>query len=480
MAIRRLWLLPPLAIARLGPSAIPCDSFGWGPDDLRPSGTGKTTILPAETLRVAADGTVSSDVPQHVMFKDSAGWRPVCPFVELHGEWESDGTTRQGPITAEVLALFGLTIADLRWRVEVANLKSFHYTLADGDRVAAAVEVAGDVHAPTVLRATSPANTAQPLIPTGTTIPLGRVQVTRPSPAHPELRLRFTPAIGAVYGPTDLAQRSQSRKPPTARISLPADRRILNPNAAWCRFRVTTDGRTNPGGLFAKDDDESAPGEDDGVSLGLVDDVCDGLVHATLPGVPRASARVVVGPPDFAPDRRPFVSLADGLTDRVDRAAVSDPGYVENVDLTSLEVRDLFERILETVDNINIDVQNDRIRAENRNLAAFLGIPQATAVARAFPRVEPLAGRPLPLTQTGRQRHRRFLALEVLEDLLREQPDLVERVIRAPVESDPLYDRRMPAVMRGSDRRPMHLTRRQHNLLVAWVARLREDIEPGT
>lgn len=60
-----------------------------------------------------------------MVFKVADGWRAVCPFVELHGEWESGGTIRQGPITSEVLALFGLTTADLRWRVEVANLKSF-------------------------------------------------------------------------------------------------------------------------------------------------------------------------------------------------------------------------------------------------------------------------------------------------------------------------------------------------------------------
>jgi hypothetical protein len=39
------------------------------------------------------------------------------------------------------------------------------------------------------------------------------------------------------------------------------------------------------------------------------------------------------------------------------------------------------------------------------------------------------------------------------------------------------YDHKMPALMRGSDRYPMHITRRQYDLLVAWVRRLRRDIE---
>lgn len=42
---------------------------------------------------------------------------------------------------------------------------------------------------------------------------------------------------------------------------------------------------------------------------------------------------------------------------------------------------------------------------------------------------------------------------------------------------DRYYDRRMPAVMRGSDRHPMHITRRQYELLVAWVRRLRQGVE---
>jgi hypothetical protein len=57
--IQQVWLYPPLAIARLGPSDIPCDSFNWGTNDMRPRGTGQTTIEPAETLHLAVDGTVT-------------------------------------------------------------------------------------------------------------------------------------------------------------------------------------------------------------------------------------------------------------------------------------------------------------------------------------------------------------------------------------------------------------------------------------
>jgi hypothetical protein len=142
--IQKLLLYPPLGFARVGPSETPCDSFYCGPNDLRPRGTGKTTILPAETLHISADGTVSLSLPTKITFKDAAGFRPVCPFFELHGEWmTADGTAESGPITPQVLGMFGLTARDLTWEVEVANLKAFHYTLVPDDRIVATVELSG-------------------------------------------------------------------------------------------------------------------------------------------------------------------------------------------------------------------------------------------------------------------------------------------------------------------------------------------------
>lgn len=80
--IKQIWLLPPLGYGRLGASPTPCQSFQWGPSDLHPRGTGKTTIRPAETLTVAADGTLTASLPVTVVFKDQAGFRPIAPFFE--------------------------------------------------------------------------------------------------------------------------------------------------------------------------------------------------------------------------------------------------------------------------------------------------------------------------------------------------------------------------------------------------------------
>jgi hypothetical protein len=483
--IQKIWLYPPLAVGRLGPSLIPCDSFHWAASDLRPRGTGKTTIQPGETLRVAAEGTVTSSLPTEIAFKDSVGFKPICPFFELHGEWQVDGSTVSGPITPQVLGLFGLTTRDLHWTVEVANLKPHHYTLADSDRILAIVELTGDVTERQTLRGTSPAGFLQPLVPVGQAVPLGSVQLTRPTADFPELRLRFTPAAGNVYGPTNLStrleilkQRLASASPPQVStwqsFQLPPDRLILNSGAVWCQFAATgEDPRTNPGGLYASEDDT-------GISLGLVDDVCDGAIRCSLPGGLQAIAWIAVGPPDYAPDRRPVVSLADGLADRVLRHEVLEPAYVDQLELTAAEVDDILERVLETMESINLDFQNQRVRAENQAIAITQGLSETAAEDKAFALMNALPGQPLPLTALGRQRHRRLIALEVLEDKLREQPDLINKWIREPKTSDRYYDRKMPALMRGSDRYPMHITRRQYDLLMAWANRLRRDAEAGT
>lgn len=464
VTLKEVWLLPPLGIARLGPSPTPCPNFQWGPNDVAPRGTGKTTIVPAETLDVAEDGTITSHLPDTVEFRDEAGIRPVCTFFELHGRWgRGDGDTT-GPVTATLLESAGLSLRDLRWDVEVANLKAFHMTLSPGDRVSSRVAIAGDDTGPRSLPGSSPEGVERPLVSPDRPVPLGTVQVTRADGEFPGIRLHFTPAAGHVHAPTDLADRS-------AEYPIRAEHRTLNPDAAWVGFLLTDDARTNPGGLFATDDR--------GRSLGFVDDVCDGIVRCTVPGLPPARSRIAVGPPRYAPDRRPFVSLADGFADRVQRLEVSEPGFVE-AESTTYEVRDLMERVWETVGLSNVDFQNVRARSENRAVAAAQGLPPEAAAGKVFPVPETIEGLPLPLTEHGRLQHHRLLALEVFEDLLREQPEMIDRVIRPPGTSDQYYDRRMPALYRGSDRHPMHVTRRQYDLLRAWAMHLRQSVGEDT
>lgn len=470
--IEVLRLLPPLAFARVGPSEVPCEAFLWGPNDLRPRGTGMTTLVPAETFSVAADGSVTASRPEQVRFKDSSGFRPVCPFFELHGDWtEPGGESRSGAITRDVLASFGLAPADLVWSIEVANLKAFHYTLEPADRIEARLVLAGDDSVRHELRGEAPTGsggggTPPTLVPAGRYLALGAAQLTRPDEDFPEIRLRIIPAAGKVYGPEDLQAR-------TTEFDLPAECLLLDPRAAWCQFVPQGgDGRTNPSGLYATDAN--------GMSLGLVDDICDGIIRCSIGDVLTAHARFTVGPPDFAPDRRPFTSVADGLADRTERESVRQPGYFEDGEAVSREVADLFERILETAGLINLDFQNLRARGENRAIALSLGQPPEDAESRAFTAIEAVTGEPLPLTDHARRMHRRLPALEVLEDMLRERPQLLEQIVRPPMTGERYYDRRMPPLMRGSDRYPMHLTRRQYEMLQLWAERLRRAVEEGS
>ncbi|MFI1651521.1 hypothetical protein ACH4XT_31980 [Streptomyces avidinii] len=474
--IERLWLQPPLAFARLGPSSVPCDSYRYGPSDLTPRGSGRTTVVPDVTLDLAEDGTLSERMPQDVQFKDGAGWRPICPYFELHGSWTVDGKSGTGPVTEQVLADSGLSLADVRWEVSVANLKAHHITQQDGDRIEARADLAGDDHRRHVLEGRSPRDARQPLVPSGVSLPLGSVQLPAPNAELPELRLRFTPGAGFVYGP-------QGHDPESG-YELPPERLILNPEAAWSGFKATDDDfRTAPVLLFAG-------AERSWRSLGLVDDVCDGTVSVSLSGGPTATARIVSAPPRFSPDRRPFVSLADGLADRVQRADVHDSAYFEDEEQTALEVRDLFERVLETMSGVNVDVQNERSAGSNVRLANYLSLSPEDARALAFPPPQPLLGLLLGLTELGRRRHRRFVALEVLEDMIRERRELIREQVRAPAQAEGpgavtlasprFYTRQMPSGMRGSDAYPMHLTRRQYDLLVGWADQLREDTEPDS
>jgi len=61
-----------------------------------------------------------------------------------------------------------------------------------------------------------------------------------------------------------------------------------------------------------------------------------------------------------------------------------------------------------------------------------------------------------------------------------DNPDFMAKWIRVPAGPERMYDMRMPGLMRGADRMPLHLTRRQYDMLKAWVDARRARAEPGT
>lgn len=488
--IDELWIVPPLASARLGSSTTPCSNFAWGPSDASPGGSGKTTLTPLESLELAANGEVSL-VPasSELIFKDQDAdgtwrFRPVCPYFELHGRWQDGGVVVDGAITEAVLAKFGLTLADVRWTVSVANLKAYQFTLADADRVDCHVELTGDNGTRTPLNASSTHGEAsRRLIPDGVTVPVGAIQLSKPTGDFPELRLRFYPPAGLVYGPADLLARIAADPAPGewAGFDLPG-RLILNPDAAWPQYvfgapvgspAIPNDNRKVPSGIHALFIEST------GQSLGLLDDITDGIITCSVGGQ-TANARVAVGPPDFAPDRRHPVSIQDGLADRVDRAAIRAGIPMDELDDL---VRDVFERALETSDAMNKDAELDRLhgnRPLERRLRRAGADRDQPAIATIWPTKDEVAGTAhradaLPVSFAGQRKHRRYVAIEYLRDRLREDPALLEKWIRMPRDGFQDFDRRMPPLMRGSHGGPMNVTQRQYEMLTLWVAELRNQ-----
>ncbi|MFJ2689436.1 hypothetical protein [Pseudomonas sp. NPDC087336] len=461
------------------------------------------------TFDVDQNGTLTSRIPSEIRFRDEDGIRPVAPFFELHGVWtEKDGQERSGPLTEDLLAKWGGGLIDVTWTVELANLKAYHYTRNPGDRVEARMQVSGGNYGREPLLGISPAE-PEPLIRAALPLPMGEIQAPRPNPQHPEIRLRFYPPQGRIYGPENFAERIEEidydldvlgDKPNEEwrGFELPKANLIVNPQATWPHFVSSAstlgpfrgaDYRNSPSGLLAAPvtkipwlNEEVRPR-----ALGLVDDVSDGIVSCRVQlGAQtfEAIARIVVGPPDFAPANRPPISLADNLADREDRAGAREDVTAWSDEELSEIVTDIFERAFETSDLMHRDYQNLRSARENTIVLGELG-------ARAQVDEEDLPGLlwPMPneaqvragaadameISKAGTRQHRRHAATAFLEDRMRENPALFQTWVRRPLDPNPFFDKRMPALMRGSDGRPLHLTRRQWEIVREWIRRLQAN-----
>ena len=326
-SLLNVYVLPPFAVARLGASDTPVDAFDWV-ENPATHGAGKTVIRPAVSLRVLPDGSIQPYMPSVILFRDGPGQkiRPTAPFFELWGRF--DDAADPTPLTETRLEEIGGSLARVSWRVRAANLKAARRTKSPADGFGAEVTVRANEHAPVPLLAVSPnVPGAAPLVLANAPILLGRMQAIRPHPGTElgvdldVIRIRFTPGAGEVFGPPS-ATTAADPDAPAGSIRqyeiVPERNRILNDEASWAKFRPTNDlEQPEPADTFDGVLD-TATGIG-GQSWGVVDDTCDVVIEATVEvGADRfiANARASAGPPDFAPDRRPFMSLADDLADR--------------------------------------------------------------------------------------------------------------------------------------------------------------------
>ncbi|MBI1761951.1 MAG: hypothetical protein HYR56_10995 [Acidobacteria bacterium] len=503
--LQTIFLNPPIAIARLGDGTTPQEAYRWVQTPT-PRSPGETTVKPDWTLVVQTDGSVEPVMPGQLNFRDGALIRPVCPFFELWALLGEPGsapdTWHETPVTPALLTQHGAAPNDLLVRVDAQNLKAARRTFDPAMRFGTfpPVEVRGDNHAVAPLLAVSPPGVpaANRLIPAGRNIPLGALQVmrSRPQPAPGMtawsaevnveiIRVRFTPARGRFYGPPDAAT---PHVPPGAATAFPlveANRAFLNPGASWVGANAQDQAIDQPSDTY--------DGADVGtnVSLGVVDDTCEARLEFTLalPGgrTLAAHANVFVAPPDFAPDRRPFLSLADELNDCVGAAAARNAGL--DAAQRDAWVEDLFERIYETVSLFNLDhwrAANAIQLTPGQQAATPIpldGVPQPRRAMggrdalrnRDFALPAVTANAPLPLTEHARARHRFLSDLEALRDLVLQKPERLAQLVRRPFEAEAgeglrRTTMRMPPFMaQSTPATPLTLAAWQYDLLMAWV-----------
>lgn len=369
MTIRELRILPPFAIGRLGSAETPLDNFTIVTDSDQQLGF--RSIVPAETLHVdEKTGEISGKtVPESMEFKTPDGRiRPVAPFLEV---WARvDRSKEFVPLTLDLLKKHGAKPSDLSWEVKVANRKVERRTGDAGDRVESALEPFSD-HAKHTLLGHSPH-----FISRRHTIDFGSVRYIKPTRAHPEIRLRFTPAKGLIYGPklTEKEyQEMQDADPSVHNLHrVPDKQAVYDKTKPWWKFSIPPEVRnadpnftqffneTQPPALFAI----IPPGpcwlnDNNAVSRGYLDDACDGTVAVTLKvkGAKPLSAtgRIVAAPPALVPDSLFVRSLADDLDQVI---FGPDLPADEPAAVTRARAEDIVRRGFETVRFLNVAVMN--------------------------------------------------------------------------------------------------------------------------
>lgn len=517
--LQRLFINPPIAIARLGGSTTPQSSYRWvqAPD---PHSTGETTIEPDWTLQIRSDGSVEPVLPDSLQFRDDGLIRPVCPFLELWASVGEKGTAPEKwkdiPVTPNLLKTHGVSLKDLTITIDAKNFKASRRTGKPQLQFGTfpKLKVTAEKFAAIPILAGSPSNVPanKRMIPPGKNIPLGFFQVirSRPQPKpnvnHPwtqlengiprvdveVIRFRFTPARGHFYGPPIAAKLHRSDENGGLFAPVDSTRAFLNGAAGWQNARADAISPDEPNDTYDGADIKNPP--ESNPSLGVVDDTCEARIEINLQLQSSnliAAANIFVSPPDFAPDRRPFMSLADELNDRsidsAKRNAAMSKGDVDEW------VQDLFERVYETICLLNLDLQRSnkavvlsdkqlvktpiRGDATNEPHHAMSGSDKLRNRSFALPPISNDV--PLPLTQHARSRHRMLSDLDGLRDFMAQYPNRLEKLVRRPFEAESgeetggigLTTMRMPPFMRNSNGGPLTLTFWQYELLMKWVNR---------
>ena len=373
MNIRELRILPPFAIARLGSAPDPVDNYTIDDDPDQPLDF--RLLKPEATLVVdEKTGEISrSFVPEEITFKDAdergnPRIRPVAPFLEVFALTDEG---RLLPLTIDLLRQAKVGPDAVSWNVRVANRKAARRTSDERDAVTANTGWFSH-HELMLLEGHCPH-----FVSAAAHIEFGQVRYLKPNRNFPQIRLRFTPAKGLIYGPNQPPPASPEQDPfmtKDAVYDVPPERCIYDATKGkWCGFEVPAGidnadpdyrgkfvNETMPPSLFASVPPAPPWLHDNlAISRGYLDDACDGIVEVRLKLKPEveltASARITSAPPMVVPDSLFLRNLADDL-DQVIHGP--DVPATEPEDITRARAMDIVRRAFETVRFLNIAVMN--------------------------------------------------------------------------------------------------------------------------
>lgn len=142
MKIIELRILPPIAIGRLGESKKPMDAYDLQLSKEKP--LDYREIIPKTTLSVDPHtGEITSHKPLKIKFKEvldledrKGKIHPVSPFLEVFAITD-EKPDELVPLTEELLKKSGLSLKDISWDVDVANIKIFRRTGDVNDKMTA-------------------------------------------------------------------------------------------------------------------------------------------------------------------------------------------------------------------------------------------------------------------------------------------------------------------------------------------------------
>jgi hypothetical protein len=455
MKIRELRILPPFAIARLGSAKEPQENYTIVDNPNEPLGYRK--IVPAKTLKVreSTGEIASATIPKSIAFKTDGKIRPVAPFLEVFAvvekpQKDKSVSEEMVPLDGALLRKVGAARAKVEWRVSIANRKVMRRTGNPDDMVAAKTGWFSDHDSHVLL------GSCKNFIPGGR-INFGHVRFIRPNKKFGEIRLRFTPAHGLIYGP-------HRKKDPTTHKpdpAIPPERAIYDASKDWVGFGEDPDkvaNQTLPPSLYAIE--PPAPSwlnNNIAVSRGYLDDACDGFVEVrlTLPTGKRftAKARICAAPPAVIPDSLFIRSLADDLEQVFFGPEVPKEPY----EMTRKRALDIVRRAYETVRFMNVVVMNGN-NFKGRPALSLDSMPEEEAAdtERAI----------RPVMASGSVDTLGIMTLheQVFAALRGGAAPWFVKLLRRPDEVADFTDRgrrKMPALMCGADNSYLALTYRQ-------------------